>query len=125
MSVADVTPSLMTIGGFFINEGSIPVWIGWLKYLSCKTSRGTRPQTALARYITLPQPQFTRIIDYKYAFAALMQLEYDNRSLNVSACDANGSFCPATGAAVLRGCKRGVDLARTVRLAIKLNIPRF
>jgi hypothetical protein len=43
--------------------------------------------------------------DFKYGFAALMQLEYDDRNLNVNACDANGSFCPIDGNAVLRFCK--------------------
>eukprot|EP00045_Choanoeca_perplexa_P006495 m.55527 g.55527 ORF g.55527 m.55527 type:complete len:690 (-) comp13657_c0_seq1:26-2095(-) len=60
-------------GGFFIGEDAIPVWIGWLRYLSY----------------------------FKYGFAALMQLEYDARSLNQDACDENGSFCPVNGNAVL------------------------
>ena len=33
-----------------------------------------------------------------------MQLEYDDRFLDVGACDANGSFCPVDGDAVLRFC---------------------
>eukprot|EP00730_Choanoeca_flexa_P005423 TRINITY_DN11938_c6_g1_i16.p1 TRINITY_DN11938_c6_g1~~TRINITY_DN11938_c6_g1_i16.p1 ORF type:complete len:739 (+),score=188.31 TRINITY_DN11938_c6_g1_i16:284-2500(+) len=60
-------------GGFFIGEDAMPEWIGWLQYLSY----------------------------FKYSFAALMQLEYEDRDLNTGACTSEGNFCPVDGEAVL------------------------
>ncbi|EDQ85608.1 uncharacterized protein MONBRDRAFT_34196 [Monosiga brevicollis MX1] len=67
----------MLFGGFFISQEDIPVWLSWLQYLS---------------YV-------------KYAFAGLMQMEYQSRDLDSSGCDFSDStestFCPPTGADVL------------------------
>ena len=44
--------------------------------------------------------------DFKYAFAALMQLEYDDRGLDTSVCTGPaGQFCPEDGDAVIDFCK--------------------
>ena len=62
----------MLFGGFFIGANQMPVWIGWLKHLS----------------------------PIKYGFNALMQVEYNDRSLDISSCIPN-AFCPRTGEEVL------------------------
>ncbi|EDQ91083.1 uncharacterized protein MONBRDRAFT_23998 [Monosiga brevicollis MX1] len=64
-------------GGFFINFEQVPNWISWLRYLS---------------YI-------------KYSFAALLQLEYEDRSLDTSSCSGSaaeaGQLCFSEGSQVL------------------------
>lgn len=61
----------MLFGGFFIGANSMPVWLAWIRHLSF----------------------------IKYAFAGLMQNEYEGRILATSACTSG--FCPATGDGVL------------------------
>ncbi len=61
----------MLFGGFFIGANSMPVWLSWLRHLSF----------------------------IKYAFAGLMQNEYQDRVLDTSVCTPG--FCPATGDGVL------------------------
>lgn len=54
-------------GGLFITADTIPVFLRWIRYLSF----------------------------VKYAFAATMQTEYQNRALDLSTCTP--SFCPTSG----------------------------
>lgn len=61
----------MLFGGFFIGADTMPVWLAWIRHLSF----------------------------IKYAFAGLMQNEYQDRVLDTSACTTG--FCPASGNDVL------------------------
>jgi len=96
LSVAlSVTPMillpLMIFSGFFVNNGGIPVYFDWIKYLS----------------------------PMKYGFSALVQNEFTNLVLTCSPSDVTRGLCKFTrGEQVIRSLGMDSDPAISINLIV-------